>query len=750
MPSAFSRSVGRANGKTCNCRSGSSGFSPSAARSREAHPSSSGGAQYGFYWVVRPESVSICGPAEWSAGHGLLPARPGHRSAGLFSVAEARFCRSTIVIDVQFFEVFDEQAYSVLLCVGAIAGAVLIESAGRKFRRVSAKYTGRISACGLSGKQVAQRLLATAGVTDVDVKSGGKKDVYSPWQKEIQLTAATASSPSICALATAAHEVGHAQQFAEDYAPARWWRQVSPYAFWLPVLVILAIPAALFGWIDLSLTTISWAAPLLFVVLVAVQLPIHLPLERNASRRARKWVQQQNLVTTDELPIFDELLHSAWKTHVAAQCGQWIMVGAVVAVVCLAPSYFLPLETVSPPLGAGGEGWLVAVPPDFEAPQQPVEIPENPFLEILFSGGFLLLWGIAGFTALVFLSKVKDLTTYEPTLEEQAVELNNAGRKLQVAGDRERALVEYGKSIKANPESAIVWHNRGQTHFELGRLDDARTDFDQALRLAPHFVEALAGRGVVRAWQDDLDRAWSDAARAVQINPENNAARSCRGTVYQARGDYRNAVAEFTAAIELDPNCGDHYRDRGLVHLCLQQLDKALADATRAIELNPADSLAWNNRGATRIKLGEYRDALNDLERAVKLQPDLPHPLRHIAWIQATSSEPMYRNGAEAVINATKAMEATDWQRTDWLPTLAAAHAEAGNFRAAIKYQRQWVDHCADQDRTESQARLAQYKAGQPMRAEPIDLALDDQLISHENTAEAQTTAAAVAANVGQ
>ena len=63
--------------------------------------------------------------------------------------------------------------------------------------------------------------------------------------------------------------------------------------------------------------------------------------------------------------------------------------------------------------------------------------------------------------------------------------------------------------------------------------------------------------------------------------------------------------------------------------------------------------------------------------------------LNEVAWFQATSPDPKYRDGQAAIRDATRAAELSKWKDPDMLDTLAAAHAEAGDFPSALRYEKQ-------------------------------------------------------------
>ena len=91
-----------------------------------------------------------------------------------------------------------------------------------------------------------------------------------------------------------------------------------------------------------------------------------------------------------------------------------------------------------------------------------------------------------------------------------------------------------------------------------------------------------------------------------------------------------------------------------------------------------------------------------------------------MAWIRATSSNRLLRNGKEAVAEAIKACELTEWKKWAYLDTLAAAYAESDNFDEAVKYQNQALggSDVPEDNRVEMRKRLELYRQHKPYRTQ--------------------------------
>ncbi|MBC7850184.1 MAG: zinc metallopeptidase [Chitinophagaceae bacterium] len=170
---------------------------------------------------------------------------------------------------------------------------------------------------GLTGREIAEKMLRDNGIFDVKVVSvqGHLSDHYNPATKTVNLSPDVYNSASVAAAGVAAHECGHAIQHADSY---RWLMlrsklvpavQVSstllPWILLGGVVLLNAFPALLLGGIVLfSITTI-------FSV-------ITLPVEFDASRRALLWLQNSQVTTQEEHPKAKDALKWAALTYVVA------------------------------------------------------------------------------------------------------------------------------------------------------------------------------------------------------------------------------------------------------------------------------------------------------------------------------------------------------------------------------------------------------------------------------------------------
>jgi len=177
------------------------------------------------------------------------------------------------------------------------------------------KYSTQHTTKRLTGAQAAEQVLRSAGVTNVAIErvSGTLTDHFDPRTNCIRLSDSVYDSTSVAAVGVAAHEAGHALQYANLYAPMKIRAAIIPAT---NIGSKLSIPLVLIGLI-FSLPGLINIGILLFATVVLFQL-ITLPVEFNASRRAIDILDSSGMLTREELPAAKKVLGAAALTYVGA------------------------------------------------------------------------------------------------------------------------------------------------------------------------------------------------------------------------------------------------------------------------------------------------------------------------------------------------------------------------------------------------------------------------------------------------
>ncbi|MBN8864808.1 MAG: zinc metallopeptidase [Sphingobacteriales bacterium] len=180
------------------------------------------------------------------------------------------------------------------------------------------KYSRVPLSSGLSGREIAEKMLRENGIYDVKVTSvdGFLSDHYNPANKTVNLSPDVYNGTSVAAAAVAAHECGHAVQHAQAYTPLTLRSKLVPAVQFSSMLVnwvlLIGIIMAYSG-----NTTVLLIGIILMAVTVLFTL-ITLPVEFDASNRALAWLQHTNVTNTTEYPQAKDALKWAATTYVVA------------------------------------------------------------------------------------------------------------------------------------------------------------------------------------------------------------------------------------------------------------------------------------------------------------------------------------------------------------------------------------------------------------------------------------------------
>lgn len=201
----------------------------------------------------------------------------------------------------------------ILLIVIGIVGMVV---QGR-LQSVFSKYSRVPMPGGMTGRDVAEKMLRDNGIYDVKVIStrGHLTDNYNPANKTINLSESVYASSSVAAAAVAAHETGHAVQHAVGYAPLRMRSALVPVISFSSRWSFLFILAGIF--LINTIPAIFWIG-IAMIALSALFSIITLPVEYNASSRAMAWLQRSGTLQGEQLAQAGTALSWAARTYLVA------------------------------------------------------------------------------------------------------------------------------------------------------------------------------------------------------------------------------------------------------------------------------------------------------------------------------------------------------------------------------------------------------------------------------------------------
>lgn len=205
--------------------------------------------------------------------------------------------------------------YLIIIGVPMLLSMFVSSKLKNKFR-----YYSRVQlANGMSGKEIAEKMLIDNGIHDVKVLSvaGQLTDHYNPANKTVNLSEGVYSQRNAAAAAVAAHECGHAVQHAKGYAWLKMRSKLVPAVNISSKLLQWVLMGGLVLYAMSGNSTVLWVGIALFAVTTAFAL-ITLPVEYDASNRALAWLKTKNMVQPEEYDGAQDALKWAARTYLVA------------------------------------------------------------------------------------------------------------------------------------------------------------------------------------------------------------------------------------------------------------------------------------------------------------------------------------------------------------------------------------------------------------------------------------------------
>ena len=212
--------------------------------------------------------------------------------------------------------------------------------------------------------------------------------------------------------------------------------------------------------------------------------------------------------------------------------------------------------------------------------------------------------------------------------------------------------------------------------------------------------------------------------KALETDEKDAYAHNFRGWAKYLLGKSADAVKDFDKFLELAPAGRGHrvvgLSNRGLVLAEMGKFDAALKDLDDAVQ--QGHTPAQVNRGWAYELKGEYKKAVDDYTAVLTQHAASALPLNNLAWLKATCPDAKFRDGKEAVRLAREVCDRSGNREGMFLDTLAAAHAEAGDFAAAVKAQERALEDKGFVRKygDDARKRLQLYTDKKPYRSAPL------------------------------
>ncbi|MGO9272769.1 MAG: rhomboid family intramembrane serine protease, partial [Terriglobia bacterium] len=194
---------------------------------------------------------------------------------------------------------------------------------------------------------------------------------------------------------------------------------------------------------------------------------------------------------------------------------------------------------------------------------------------------------------------------------------------------------------------------QGERLRQAHQNDRARAAFQEAARLAPRDGRPHEELGFLDLNEHRAAEALEEFKQAVRDDPESPTAQLGLAAAYQQNGDLAKAQQTLEALLGKDPHNPEQQEQLGEIYL-----ERKL-----------------------------YPQAIERFREALRLQPNAAISHNNLAWLYATSEDPKYRNPAQALEHARRAVELSDWREPTFVDTLAEAFYANGNFPEAVRVE---------------------------------------------------------------
>jgi tetratricopeptide (TPR) repeat protein len=217
----------------------------------------------------------------------------------------------------------------------------------------------------------------------------------------------------------------------------------------------------------------------------------------------------------------------------------------------------------------------------------------------------------------------------------------------------------WNHTLAVTSDNDVAHNNLGFVFLRRGELDKAILEFQAALDIRSRSTQTHYNLG----------------AALIQNN---------MGNAFARKQLLDEGIDHLQEAVRLRPDYADAHFNLGSVLFHQGRIDQAIAQWQKALAIRPNDAEAHRNVASALRRQGNVQGAIAEYEQALNITPEDGVSLNNLAWILATCSDASMRDGARSVTLAVKAVQSSGGKDPNFVRTLAAARAEAGQFAEAV------------------------------------------------------------------
>jgi len=206
--------------------------------------------------------------------------------------------------------------------------------------------------------------------------------------------------------------------------------------------------------------------------------------------------------------------------------------------------------------------------------------------------------------------------------EDNFIMHNNYANVLNEAGQLDKAIEHYYKSLQIKPDSALAHNNLGIALYNLGKLNEAIEHYKKAQELNPKFSKPHFNLAVVLAKQGKTDEAIAEYRQALRFRPDDIDALSNLGLMLAKQGDFGKAIEHYKKALELEPDNLTTHGRLGLVLAHVGNINEAIRELRIVLNARPENAEIHFNVGVLLERQGKVVEAIKAYQQALRVDPD--------------------------------------------------------------------------------------------------------------------------------
>jgi tetratricopeptide (TPR) repeat protein len=260
----------------------------------------------------------------------------------------------------------------------------------------------------------------------------------------------------------------------------------------------------------------------------------------------------------------------------------------------------------------------------------------------------------------------------------------NLGEALRSRGKRTEAEAVFRKAVALEPDYYLANSSLGFALLLQGKPAESEAAYRKAIALKPDDAQYHLNLGFVLLGQKKLAEAEAACRKAIELKPGDAEAYTTLGAIFGQQGKLTEAEAACRMAIKLKPDNASAYGNLGLALEHQDRWGEAEAAYRENIKLAPAPNPhGYCRLAAVLSRQSRVAEAVAAYRKGIELHPRSVEVHNNLAGLLADCPDPKFREPAEAVRLANRAVELAPENRIPW-NTLGLAHYRAGDWKAAL------------------------------------------------------------------